>query len=296
MPTAVSTQKHGQEGPSLSSIWPTEFKGVLVLAWVFVIHLTAVAGLIEYPLPGWHLLLASTVLTLLGGAGATICYHRALAHRSLKLNPAVQTSLIFFAMLCGVTPPRRWIANHRFHHATADTSDDPSSPVWHGMWVAHVAWYWQPDRTVPPKYEAGLQAFSLRIWEWLLAPMFLIAFFGGAFLSLRSFFWLGAIRLVFTFHANSFVNSVCHTQPRLAPGQDSSRNVRWVGFLLLFLGENWHRNHHRYPTSARIGMNWREPDLGYQLILVLESLRLATAVRRPPGPASHERVRAASKL
>src|SRR5229473_1418829 len=95
-----------REGPPLkSSMWPTEFKGVLVLAWVFVIHLTAVAGLIEYPLPGWRLLLASTVLTLLGGAGATICYHRALAHRSVKLHPAVQTLLIFFAMLCGVTPP-----------------------------------------------------------------------------------------------------------------------------------------------------------------------------------------------
>ena len=261
-------------------MWPTDFKGILVFAWILAIHATAIVGLVIYPLPGWPLLLAAMTLALLGGAGATICYHRALAHRSLTLHPAIQTILIFFAMFTGVTPPGIWIPNHRLHHATADTRNDPSSPVWHGLWFAHLAWYWQPGGVIETKYSADLQAFSLRIWERLIAPIFLLAFFAGALFNLCAFFWLGPIRLVFTLHANSFVNSICHTHPDIAPGQDSSRNVWWVAFPLLFLGENWHRNHHRFPSSARIGLNWRQPDLGYVFIVALEKVGLAKAVRR----------------
>ena len=113
-----------------------------------------------------------------------------------------------------------------------------------------------------------------------MLPILLLAFFGGALLGLREFFWLGAIRLAFTIHANSLVNSVCHTGFD-TPGEDSSRNVWWVGFPILMLGENWHRNHHSSPSSARIGRNWRQPDVGYLLVLVLEKMGLATGVRHP---------------
>jgi fatty-acid desaturase len=272
--------RRGDASAANRAMWPRDFKGMLVFAWILVIHLTAVAGLVMCPLPGWRVLMAALTLVFLGGLGATMCYHRALAHRSVTLHPAVQSVLIFFAMLTGVTPPRAWIPNHRYHHANADLPEDPSSPVWHGLWIAHVAWYWQPDSAVPPKYAADLNAFSLRIWEWLMAPIFLMALFGGALMSMRTFFWLGAIRLVFAFHANGFVNSVCHTGFDAAPGEDSSRNVWWVTFPLLMLGENWHRNHHRLPSSARLGLNWRQPDLGYLFIVGLEKLGLARHVRR----------------
>jgi fatty-acid desaturase len=262
---------------------PTEAGGVLVFAWILAIHVTALVGLVMYPRPGWRLLLGSTMLVFLGGQGATICYHRALAHRSVRLRPVVQWFLIFFAMLAGVTPPRSWIPNHRFHHAIADRREDPSSPVWHGLWFAHVVWYWQPDVPIPAKYGADLETFSLRIWGWLTAPIYLLAFFGGALVGLRGFFWLGAIRLAFAFQANSLVNSICHTQPGVIRGRDSSRNVWWVGLPLLFLGENWHRNHHTVPTSARLGWNWRQADLGYLMIVGLEKLGLATDVRRLVG-------------
>jgi fatty-acid desaturase len=48
----------------------------------------------------------------------------------------------------------------------------------------------------------------------------------------------------------------------------------------LFQGENWHRNHHARPGSARLGWTWRQPDAGYVLILALEKLGLATDIRR----------------
>ncbi|MGH7948253.1 MAG: acyl-CoA desaturase [Candidatus Binataceae bacterium] len=270
-----------EASPPTHSLWPTGIEGLMVLAWLLLIHLTSAMGLIMYPLPGWRLLFVFVVLAFVGGVGTTVCYHRALAHRSVRLHPAVQSILIFFAMLNGAAPPGSWVPTHRLHHATADTPDDPSSPVWRGLWWAHVAWHWRPDNPVRAKYATDLKRDSLGIWSRLLVPMFFLAYFGGAAWGPAAFFWLGSIRLVFAFHATSFVNSVCHTEPGVAPGEDSSRNVSWVALMQFFLGENWHRNHHRSPSSARLGWNWRQPDLGYLLIVALEKLGLATDVRRP---------------
>ena len=94
-----------------------------------------------------------------------------------------------------------------------------------------------------------------------------------------AFFWVGAIRLVFALHAQCFVNSVCHTQPGVAPGEDSSRNVTWLALMQFCQGENWHRNHHMRPGLARLGWNWRQPDAGYVLIRALEKVGMATEVR-----------------
>jgi fatty-acid desaturase len=279
--TGSQELRRGDASAANRATWPRDFKGMLVFAWVLVIHLTAAMGLVMYPLPGMRLVLVFTVLAFLGGVSTTICYHRALAHRSLRLHPAVRTFLIFFAILNGQTPPRGWVATHRLHHATADSPDDPSSPAWHGLWFAHVAWQWQANKPTRTRYTSDLNRISFRIWDGLLPPIFLAAFFGGALLSPAAFFWLGAIRLVFVFHATSVVNSICHTQPGVAPGGDCSRNVWWVAPFQFFLGENWHRSHHRSPSSARIGMKWSEPDLGYLLILGMEKLRLATDIHRP---------------
>jgi len=276
-----NTKARGQAGAAaIDAMWPREFWGFLIFVWLLITHLTAAAGLVMYPVPGLRLLSAFTALAFLGGVGTAICYHRALAHRSVRLHPTVRTVMIFFAMLNGAAPPGSWVPTHRLHHARTDTPDDPSSPVWRGLWWAHVAWHWQADNPLRARYMADLRDFSLGIWNGLLIPMFLLAYFGGACFGPTAFFWLGAIRLVFAFHATSLVNSVCHTERGVPPGKDSSRNVWWVGLMIFFLGEHWHRNHHAYPSSARMGLSWRQPDLGYLLILGLETVGLATDVRR----------------
>ena len=62
----------------------------MTLVWVLLIHVTAVVGLLFYPLPGWPLFLATVALAWLGGIGTTVGYHRALAHRALRLHPALR--------------------------------------------------------------------------------------------------------------------------------------------------------------------------------------------------------------
>ena len=114
-----------------------------------------------------------------------------------------------------------------------------------------------------------------------------LSYFGGLYFGLAAFFWLGAIRLVFSLHAQCFVNSVCHSEPNAPPGMDSSRNVRWLAMMHFFQGENWHRNHHERPALARLGRSWRQPDVGYLMIYILERLGLASDVIRARAVAPH---------
>jgi fatty-acid desaturase len=264
--------------------WRTTRQDVMVLPWIILIHLTAAAGLILFPLPGWPIFFGALALSWLGGIGTTVCYHRGLAHRALRLHPVARVMLTFFAVFNGSGSPVSWVASHRVHHAYADTPEDVSSPVWHGFWWAHLRWLWQSQPPPVARVCPDLNGFSYRIWPLVQPAILAVSFFGGLYFSAAAFFWLGAIRLVFSLHAQCFVNSVCHSDPAAPIGDDSSRNVKWLGFMHLFQGENWHRNHHARPAQARLGYGWWQPDLGYVVICALEKIGLVSNVRRSDLP------------
>jgi fatty-acid desaturase len=255
----------------------------LSLLWVVLLHVTAVIGVVLYPLPGWPLLLTAGVLTWLGGLGTTVCYHRALAHRALRLHPFMREFLIFFALCNGSGAPLSWTANHRLHHAKADTPEDISSPRVGGFWWAHLRWLWQAEQASAARYCPDLTGGSYRVWGAVHIPLLAVSFLGGWAFGPAAFFWLGALRLVFALHGQCFVNSVSHLRPGTVLGEDSSRNVPWLGLWHFLQGENWHHNHHARPGSARLGWTAAQVDVGWWVIVGLERLGLATAVQRPRG-------------
>jgi len=75
------------------------------------------------------------------------------------------------------------------------------------------------------------------------------------------------------------VNSPTHfwVSRRFATRDGSLNN--WFVALLSF-GEGWHNNHHAHPTSARHGLAWYEIDMSWWGIRLLQTVGLATSVRR----------------
>ncbi len=255
------------------------------LFWLVTIHLTAFAGLLLVPVPSLEVGLIALALTWIGGIGTTVCYHRSLAHRAVELNVFVRSILTFFAVLNGSATPIGWVANHRLHHANSDTVDDVSSPDVGGFWWAHLRWIWQVEAAPADRYCPDLDNPWYRAWDHLQLPILASSYFGGLLLGLEGFFWIGSIRLVFSLHGQCFVNSLCHMRAERTPGEDSSRNVAWLAAWHLLQGENWHRNHHDQPWSARFGLRPLQVDVGWLVIVTLEKLGLARQVRRP-HPAS----------
>jgi fatty-acid desaturase len=251
------------------------------LFWIILIHVATVAGLFIAPLPGWPVVLSAYGLYFIGGLGTTICYHRALAHRSVKLHPVVRSVLIFFAMLNGSGSPLSWAAFHRLHHAKSDTPEDISSPRVGGFWWSHLRWLWQAGAPPIDRYCRELDGPTYRIWERVQVPILLLSFFGGLPFGLAMFFWVGPIRLVWALHAQCFVNSICHMRKVASADEATAKNVVWLSVLHGFQGENWHQNHHDRPGSARLGIKPAELDVGWYAILLLEKLGLAKEVHRP---------------
>lgn len=267
--------------------WKTTRGDGATLVWILLIHVTAVTGLILFPIPHWPIAVGAAALAWLGGMGTTVCYHRTLAHRALRLNFIPRHVLIFFAMFNGSGSPDSWTANHRQHHAKVETPEDISSPRIGGFWWSHLKWLWQAGSIPMSRWCPDLSVAQYRFWHRMQVPMLALSFFGGLMIGWEAFFWLGAIRLVLSLHGQCFVNSICHMKPGVGPGEDSSQNVIWLGLFQFLQGENWHGNHHAKPISARLGWRAWQVDSGWYLIWVLERFRLATNVKRPDygGPA-----------
>jgi fatty-acid desaturase len=237
-----------------------------------------------FPVPGLGVFAATFFLTWIGGLGTTVAYHRALAHRSVKLSRFVETVLTAFAMFNGSSAPSSWAANHRLHHAKVDRPGDISSPRLGGFWWAHLRWLWQAEPAPIDRWAPDLRTRYYRTWSRLQIPMLAVSLLVGAPFGLAAFFWLGPVRLVFSLHVQCFVNSIAHMREDAAPGEDSSQNIAWLGALHFFQGENWHANHHAEPGAARIGRTPFQWDFGWWTILALRRMGLASKIRLPKGP------------
>lgn len=258
---------------------PAPGKGV-VLFYLVLIHVLAVIGLILFPLPSLKVLGLTLLFTTLGGFGTTVCYHRMLAHRTLKMNKVLEHLLIFWAMFNGSGSPASWVAYHRLHHSRADTPEDISSPKQGGFWWAHLRWLYQTPRADRQKWCPELDRGAYKLWTFAEGPVILLSLCFGLILGWQGFFWAGAIRLVYSLHMQCLVNSLTHLGH--SEEGDSSQNVWWLGPLQLSAwGENWHKNHHANAGSARFGLRWWQTDIGWYFIYALETLGLARNVKRP---------------
>ncbi len=261
--------------------WRVEGENSSTLAYIVTVHVLALIGIAMFPVPGWKVFLWSLSFASIGALATTVAYHRGLAHRAVKLNPIVEQVLIFAAVFNGSGSPDTWIANHRNHHAKADTIEDVSSPRHGGFWWAHLRWLYQWQPSPMKKWCPDLIRPRYMIWGNLQIPLVLTSIFFGYFLlGWAGLFWMGAIRLVYCLHMQAFVNSLLHLKPGLAEGVDSSQNIWWLGPLQLTAwGENWHGNHHANPASARFSRRWWQVDLGWYVIRALRAVGLATNVR-----------------
>ena len=121
---------------------------------------------------------------------------------------------------------------------------------------------------------------AYQVWEKLQTPVVMLSILCGLPFGWQAFFWVGAIRIVYSLHMQCLVNSLTHLGE--AAEGDSSRNIWWLGpFQLTAWGENWHRNHHSAAGSAKLGWRWWQVDIGWYFIYAMEAAGLATHVKRP---------------
>jgi stearoyl-CoA desaturase (delta-9 desaturase) len=249
----------------------------------------------------WRDILIGTVMYAVTGHGITVGFHRYFTHGSFKTNRVVKIVLAVAGSMAVQGPVKRWVADHRRHHAYSDDEGDPHSPhrYGHGFWPmargllhAHVGWLFDVEQTNQRRFIPDLLADrDLRVVDKLFAPLAFASLalpamlgwlFGGFTLQamVQAFFWAGLVRVALLHHVTWSINSICHTFGRTPfKTRDRSRNV-WA-LAIISMGESWHNLHHSDPTAARHGVLRGQIDSSAFVIKVLEKLRLARDVRWP---------------
>ena len=239
----------------------------------------------------------AVVLYVLRMFAITGFYHRYFSHRSFKASRPVQFAFAVLGASAVQRGPIWWAAHHRHHHVHSDRPEDAHSPVQRGFLWSHMGWFLSRRHFTP---DLGRVRDLLRYPElrWLdrfdiIVPFALAAGLLGLGNVLEAtrpdlgtsggqlLVWGFFISTVACYHGTYTINSLCHVWGRRRYAtSDESRN-NWL-LALITLGEGWHNNHHRYPSSVRQGFYWWEIDITYYGLRLLAALGLVHDLKPVP--------------
>ncbi len=305
LPDAVNEQQPGPDDiqrivPGRDDIQPAAFETLdRVLTGLITVGPILALGFVAWQM--WDGLLRPSdlvvfaIMYVLTGLGITVGFHRLFTHRSFKTSPALRGVFAVLGSAAIEGPVISWVSDHRKHHAFSDQDGDPHSPhVDHGVGLrgalrglahAHLGWLfihtergsrerYAPDLLADPVVSFVDRTFFVWAIGGLLAAFGLGYAIGGTWRAgLTGLLWGGAVRMLVLHHMTYSINSLCHFFGRrdYVTG-DHSRNLAWLA--LPTFGEAWHNNHHAFPTSARHGLSWRQPDVSALVIHTLERVGL----------------------
>lgn len=264
----------------------TRLSGRKVLRWTLIHTGALVGGAVFF---SWSAVaVAAALLAVTMCLGVSVGFHRGLIHRSFQTSRAVEAVLAAVGTLAGLGGI---LGMSRVHHMRDYHQNQPSCPPYFGYesgFVRSMAYalffdYHSPDPSVYPPVDprvAGRPFFHAleHAGLWLQVPLALMLYAvgGPAFVA-----WGIFVRLALTqdgFWAIHCISHVSGEQPyELAGAAEQGRNTGWLA--LLSMGESWHNTHHAYPSSAQMGVGWREPDPGFWAVRALEGLGLVWDVQ-----------------
>ena len=249
--------------------------------FVAAFHTVAVAALFTF---SWQNLAAAVICWWIGSSwGIGIAYHRLLTHRGFTTSKWMMRFLATCGTFALQSGPISWVTTHRLHHAFTDTDKDPHSPR-KGIFWSHMGWIFQGTAQV--QSEVTRQRYSPDLMKdpflrFLDNYYYLTVFAGAAVLfaigGWTMVVWAIIFRTVVSWHFTWLVNSATHLWGyRRFDSRDDSRNNVLVAAVTF--GEGWHNNHHAYPRSAKHGFTWKEFDLNWYQLKIMEKLGLISNV------------------
>jgi stearoyl-CoA desaturase (delta-9 desaturase) len=230
----------------------------------------------------------------------TFFHHRYASHGAFTMSRFWERVFFIFSFIMqGSTymSPKTYGIMHRLHHAHTDTIKDPHSPAFSSnifsmmlrtskIYLRIMDGLWKVDE----RYTKNLPE-----WKWMddlgNAKWTRIAW-GLAYITFYAFFatsaWMYLLLpvhiLMGAFHGaiiNWFAHKYGYRNFRL---KNLSKNLFTIDVLML--GESYHNNHHKRPSSVNFGVRWHEIDPVYPVIWLLDRLRVIRIVKQPAMAAS----------
>jgi len=246
-------------------------------------------GLLDWP--AWAMVVVVALICHVTLLAVTLYLHRAMAHRSVELHPAVSHFFRFWLWLTTGMVTREWVAVHRKHHARVETEEDPHSPQVVGL--TKVLFEGAELYREECKNQQTIDKFGFgtpddwmernvygrySILGMVLMFSLLLVLFGVAAISM-----MAAILLCIPVLAAGVINGIGHYFGyRNYECNDAATNIVPVGVIIA--GEELHNNHHAYPSSAKFSIRPWEFDIGWMYLRIFSVLKLARILRVAPRP------------
>ena len=177
--------------------------------------------------------------------------------------------------------PRTYAIMHRMHHAYTDTPLDPHSPNDSSNLFSMI---WKTNKVYMSIFRNRMEVEerftkNLPDWPWLdkwgqsypNRIMFAL-FYIGFYVYFGAEMWMYAL---IPFHIlsspvhGSIINWFAHKYGKVNfEVNNTSKNFMSVDVLML--GEDYHNNHHKFPSSANFGVKWYEIDPVYQVMRLFD--------------------------
>lgn len=214
----------------------------------------------------------------------TFLQHRYAAHGAFTMNKFWERFFYIFAYFTqgsSYLSARTYGILHRMHHAYADTPKDPHSPkyftnLFSMMWHTKVVYanIFNNKMEVEERFTKNLPDWhSLDRWGQSYTNRVLFALLYIAFyIYFAPFWWL---YFLIPFHIlsspvhGSIINWFAHKYGKESfKMSNTAKNFMPVDFLMM--GEDYHNNHHKFPSSANFGVKWYEIDPTYHIMKLLD--------------------------
>ncbi|RFS26696.1 acyl-CoA desaturase [Chitinophaga silvatica] len=225
----------------------------------------------------------------------TFFQHRYAAHGAFTMSKGWEKFFFIFTYITqgsSYMSPRAYAIMHRLHHAHTDTEHDPHSPsnssnIFSMMWDTRSAYQQilHHEENVDVKYTKNLplwknfdkfanSAFSRLLWVAGYTSFF-IAFATSPY----QYLLLPIVVSMGAFHGaivNWFAHKYGYINFKL---KNTAMNLLF--FDILMLGESYHNNHHKHPSSVNFGQRWFEIDPTYYIIRFLSFIKVINVVLVP---------------
>ena len=242
----------------------------------------------------WFSVLAFLLLFYLRLFAISGVFHRYYSHRSYEMQRWFQLVVTAIGCSAGQKGPLSWASIHRRHHLYSDRPGDPHSPMQNGLFYSHLGWLLKKEAIyttseLMDEYEAQPEIIFLNRYHYLPTLALMLGLYGlGAYLEShyaqlgvtpwQLLLWGGLASTLLLLHATCVINSLMHFRgSRAFDTNDHSNNVWWLWPITI--GENYHNNHHRHPSSANAALKRGQVDLIFGLLRCLGALGFVSAIR-----------------
>ncbi|MBA2563659.1 MAG: fatty acid desaturase [Chitinophagaceae bacterium] len=215
-------------------------------------------------------------------------HHRYAAHRHFNMSTNAEKLFYFCCFIIhgsSYISPYAYGIMHRLHHVHADTEDDPHSPAYHTGFFATM---WQTRNSylniyigktiVDDKLKKDLPqwtAFDKIAHNWVTRVVWILIYivFYIAFATAWWMYLFLPLTIIMTTFQGTIINWWAHKFGYVNyPMLNTSKNM--IPVDILFCGDAYHNNHHKFPGRVKNSHRWFEIDPTYYITCLLQKVRI----------------------